>query len=152
MKKFMIDYVNSQMQFYANALECLSECKPFIENIDVEADMVWFLQGLRLPGSYNMFANQGNQYGGMVPGMQNQFQNGMAQNNGITQNNGMVQGNNMNQQQQPSFQSNVNLNNPQMSNPQFQSQMSLQSGFQQNGGQQNGGLQNGGLQNGGLQN
>lgn len=146
MKKFMIDYVNSQMQFYANALECLSECKPFIENIDVEADMVWFLQGLRLPGSYNMFANQGNQYGGMVPGMQNQFQNGMVQNNG------MVQGNNINQQQQSGFQSNMNLNNPQMGNPQFQSQMSLQSGFQQNGGIQNGGLQNGGIQNGGIQN
>merc|ERR1712178_91421 len=86
MKKFMLDYVNSQMQFYANALECLSECKPFIENIDVEADMVWFLQGLRLPGSYNMFANNGMVGGGMmVPGMQNQlFQQ---------------------QQQQPAFQS-----------------------------------------------
>lgn len=146
MKKFMLDYVNSQMQFYANALECLSECKPFIENIDVEADMVWFLQGLRLPGSYNMFANQGNQFGGMVPGMQNsQFSNGMVQNNGIMQNNGMQ--NNGMIQQQPGFQSNMSLNNPQ-----FQSQMSLHSGIQQNGIQQNGIQQNGIQQNGIQQN
>lgn len=123
MKKFMLDYVNSQMQFYANALECLSECKPFIENIEVEADMVWFLQGLRLPGSYNMFANQGNQFGaGMVPGMQNQFNN----NSGFQQQ--------QQQQQQPAFQSTMSLNNNQNNPQQFQSQMSLQqAGMQQNG-------------------
>ena len=52
-------YVNSLMQFHANALECLAECKPFIETIDIEADMVWFRQGLRLPNAMGMYQGGG---------------------------------------------------------------------------------------------
>merc|ERR1711881_453387 len=73
-QKFMVDYLNSIMQFHANALECLAECKPLIEKIDVESDMVWFRQGLRLPqmGTYGGMGNA--MYGNnmmQVPGMQN---------------------------------------------------------------------------------
>jgi len=48
-KRILLDYVNSEMQFYANAIECLAKCKPILENIDPEQDMVWFKQMLQLP-------------------------------------------------------------------------------------------------------
>ena len=59
-KKILLDYVNSEMQFYANALECLARCKPVLETIDPEADMVWFRQMLQLPTAFN---------GGLVGGL-----------------------------------------------------------------------------------
>lgn len=59
-KKILTDYISSEMQFYANALECLAKCKPVIETIDTETDMVWFKQMLQLPTAFN---------GGLVGGM-----------------------------------------------------------------------------------
>jgi len=140
MKQFMLDYVNSLMQFHANALECLAECKPYIEKIDVDSDMVWFRQGLRIPnvGMYNNMMQPGMQQPGMqqgmygqpgmmsqVPGMQNPpAQPGMQP--GMTGTMGMhqplaVQG---------SLQSN-GYQNQQMQNQQMGTFGAQQNGFQQ---------------------